>query len=116
MLAPLVLILAALARRALSAVAADARTPTPWFVYAFIALVLLASSGGVPVVLLDSARWASQALLALALAAVGLCTDLRSIVARGWRPFALGGLASAFIGLLALLLVYALRTMPGAAT
>jgi uncharacterized integral membrane protein (TIGR00698 family) len=116
MLAPLVLVLAALARRALDAVAGDARTPTPWFVYAFIALVLLASSGGVPQWIVDAARLASQSLLALALAAVGLCTDLRSIVARGWRPFALGGLASVFIGLLALLLVFAMRAIPGAAT
>lgn len=116
LLAPLVLVLAALARRALSSVAPHARAPTPWFVYAFIALVLLASTGGVPTLLVDAARWASQALLALALAAVGLCTDLRSIVARGWRPFALGGLASAFIGLLALLLVFTMRAMPGATT
>jgi uncharacterized integral membrane protein (TIGR00698 family) len=116
MLAPLVLLLAALARRALSAVASDARTPTPWFVYVFIALVLLASSGGVPDGILDAARWASQSLLALALAAVGLCTDLRSIVARGWRPFALGGLAAAFIGILALVLVFSVRAMPGAVT
>ncbi len=120
MLAPLVLVLAALARRALSAVAADAptasATPTPWFVYVFIVLVLLGSSGGVPDSIVDAARWASQSLLALALAAVGLCTDLRSIVARGWRPFALGGLASAFIGLLALVLVFSMRAMPGAVT
>jgi uncharacterized integral membrane protein (TIGR00698 family) len=115
MLAPLVLLLAALARRSAGTAAAAGKAPTPWFVYGFIALVLLASSGAVPDPLVDASRLASQSLLALALAAVGLCTDLRSIVARGWRPFALGGLASAFIGLLALLLVFSLGALPGAA-
>jgi uncharacterized membrane protein YadS len=47
----------------------------------------------------------AQALLAAALAAVGLETDLRQIRAQGWRPLALGAAATVFIGGLALVLV-----------
>jgi uncharacterized membrane protein YadS len=36
-------------------------------------------------------------LLALALAAVGLETDIRRLVAQGWRPMALGALATLWI-------------------
>jgi uncharacterized membrane protein YadS len=36
-------------------------------------------------------------LLALALAAVGLETDIRKLIAQGWQPLALGALATLFI-------------------
>jgi uncharacterized membrane protein YadS len=36
-------------------------------------------------------------LLALALAAVGLETDIRRLIAQGWRPLALGALATLWI-------------------
>jgi uncharacterized membrane protein YadS len=41
----------------------------------------------------------TQALLALALAAVGLETDVRRLIAQGWRPLALGGAATLWISL-----------------
>jgi uncharacterized membrane protein YadS len=47
----------------------------------------------------------TQALLALALAAVGLETDFRHIAARGWRALLLGGLASGFIAVTTLALI-----------
>jgi uncharacterized membrane protein YadS len=69
----------------------------PWFVFGFLALVGLNS-----VVSVDpSARVAIVALtnflLAMALAAMGLGTDFRKLVAAGPRPLLLGAVASLFI-------------------
>ncbi|MBV9741395.1 MAG: YeiH family putative sulfate export transporter, partial [Hyphomicrobiales bacterium] len=44
-------------------------------------------------------------LLAMATAAMGLETDIRKLMAKGIRPFLLGGMAWIFVGTLALLLV-----------
>jgi uncharacterized integral membrane protein (TIGR00698 family) len=105
LLAPMVLLQGAAARRVEHGALPTARPPAPWFVFGFLGMVVLASAGAVP----DSARGpialVTQALLALALAAVGLETDFRHIAARGWRALLLGGLASAFICALTLTLV-----------
>ena len=105
LLAPLVLLLGAWTARAAGGGAAGvaargvaaARPPTPWFVFGFLAMVLVASSGVVPAAARGGIALATQAILALALAAVGLETDFRRIVARGWRALLLGALATLFI-------------------
>ena len=104
LLAPMVLLLGAWTVRAAGGRAADAasgmaaaRPPTPWFVFGFLAMVLVASAGVVPAAARGGIALATQAILALALAAVGLETDFRRIVARGWRALLLGGLATLFI-------------------
>ena len=75
-----------------------AAVPMPWFVLGFVAMVVLASTGLAD----DGSRRAvaltAQVLLALALAAVGLETNLRRVVAQGWRPLLLGGIGTLFIG------------------
>lgn len=103
MLAPMILALGWLARRAAGAGAAA--VPTPWFVFGFIALVAVSSLGWVPGNLRPGLMLLTQVILAISLAAVGLETDFRRIVARGWRPLALGGLATVFIAALAFTLI-----------
>ncbi len=102
MLAPLVLFMSHWVARKHSEAAA---VPVPWFALGFLAMVALASSELLPASMLAVLGLLSQALLALALAAVGLETDLRHIRDQGWRPLALGALATVFIGGLALVLV-----------
>jgi uncharacterized integral membrane protein (TIGR00698 family) len=103
MLAPMVLLLGlVLARRAGGGASA---VPVPWFAFGFVAMVCVASANVLPDPALVALAWLSQALLAIALAAVGLETDLRSIRAQGWRPLALGAAATVFIGALAFGLV-----------
>lgn len=98
MLAPLVLALGAwLARR--EGDGAAGRAPMPWFVFGFLGMVLLAGTGWIPDGVRAHANLVTQALLALALAAVGLETDLRRLIAQGWRPMALGALATLWIAL-----------------
>jgi uncharacterized membrane protein YadS len=69
----------------------------PWFVFGFLGMVLLAGTGWIPTELRDTANLGTQMLLALALAAVGLETDMRKLIAQGWQPLALGALATLFI-------------------
>ena len=98
MLAPLVLLLGAwFARQAKDDGRPRGKAPFPLFVFGFLGMVLLAGTGWIS----DDARalsnLATQALLALALAAVGLETDIRRLIAQGWRPLALGALATLWI-------------------
>jgi uncharacterized integral membrane protein (TIGR00698 family) len=83
--------------------------PMPWFVLGFLALVGVNS-----VITVDpSARAAivvaTNFLLAMALAAMGLGTDFRKLVAAGPRPLLLGAVASLFISGLTLSLVLLAR-------
>jgi uncharacterized membrane protein YadS len=76
----------------------------PWFVFGFLGMVLLAGTGWVPAGARQASTLLAQSLLALALAAVGLETDVRKLIAQGWQPLALGALATLFISASTLLL------------
>ncbi len=64
--------------------------PVPLFVAAFVACVVIASSGLLPARLLGAANWLDALLLTLALAGLGLGVRLREVIALGWRPIILG--------------------------
>lgn len=107
MLAPLVLLMGLWAQRLSSrSDAGSGRTPMPWFVFGFLGMVLIAGTGWVAAEWRSGANLATQALLAFALAAVGLETDLRKLVAQGWRPLALGATATVFIASTTLMLTW----------
>ena len=66
------------------------KTPLlPWFTVAFVALMLLNSTGWVSSVIQSGASSVSQAFLVLAIAAVGLKTSLQDVTQLGWRPVAM---------------------------
>lgn len=107
MLAPLILLMGLWAQRLSSRNdAGSGRTPMPWFVFGFLAMVLIAGTGWIAAEWRSGAGLVTQALLAFALAAVGLETDLRKLVAQGWRPLALGAAATAFIASTTLMLTW----------
>jgi uncharacterized integral membrane protein (TIGR00698 family) len=85
--------------------AGTASVPLPWFVFGFIAMVLVNSAGVVP----DAARPAIAStttfLLAVALGAMGLETDFRKLRMKGLRPLALGAAAWLFISALSFILI-----------
>ena len=91
LLAPVILLAAALARRHAGAqLAGGARPPwLPWFVAAFFVLVALRSFDAVPTSLLAGGQTLSQACLVAAMAAIGLKTRLKLLATIGWRPIAL---------------------------
>lgn len=103
LLAPLILVLGMLARR--GGHAAHGSAPTPWFVLGFIAVVLLNSALPLPEAMQRDVVSLTAFLLTMALAAMGLETDIRKLRAKGIRPLALGALAWLFISGLGLGLV-----------
>lgn len=67
-----------------------AKTPLlPWFTVAFVALMLINSTGWVPMKVQTGASTLSQAFLVLAIAGVGLKTSLQDVTRLGWRPVAM---------------------------
>jgi uncharacterized integral membrane protein (TIGR00698 family) len=101
LLAPMVLLLGWAARR-FPADNADpdgvrAAVPVPWFVIGFVALVAFNSVVTLPAAPKHLLVLLTTVLLTMALAAMGLETDVRKLKAKGLRPFALGAMAWLFI-------------------
>jgi uncharacterized integral membrane protein (TIGR00698 family) len=84
---------------------AAARPPMPWFVLGFVALVGLNSMIQIPAEVRAWVVGATTFLLSVALAAMGLQTDIRQLAAKGIRPALLGALASLFIASFSLALI-----------
>jgi uncharacterized integral membrane protein (TIGR00698 family) len=108
LLAPLVLGLAWLAARRARAAHADGphpKTPVPWFVFGFIAMMLLNSVVAIPAAARGPLTLGTTFLFTMALAAMGLEIDVRKLKAKGLRPLALGAAASLFIAGFGLALV-----------
>jgi uncharacterized integral membrane protein (TIGR00698 family) len=105
LLAPLVLSLGFIRSRRSGE--SHASAPAPWFVFGFIAVVVINTLIAVPVELKSALIQATPFLLAMATAAMGLETDIRKLLAKGLRPLMLGGVAWVFVGALALVLVKA---------
>ncbi len=105
----LVVISASLRGRAARAADGGPKTPLlPWFTVAFVALMLLNSTGWVPPAVQTGASDLSQAFLVLAIAGVGLKTSLQDVTQLGWRPvlmivlvtLGLAGMAAAYLALM----------------
>ncbi len=105
MLAPMVLGLGYIAARRAKGGTSGAGAPVPWFVLGFIAMVALASSGFVTEAVKGPTVSITQLLLTMALAAMGLETDIRRLAAKGLRPALLGGASWIFIVSLSLALI-----------
>jgi uncharacterized integral membrane protein (TIGR00698 family) len=82
-----------------------ARPPMPWFVLGFVAIVGLNSLVVIPSEQKALIATVTTFLLSVALAAMGLETDFRKLLARGMRPALLGALAFIFIASFSLALV-----------
>jgi uncharacterized integral membrane protein (TIGR00698 family) len=102
---PIVGFMAAL--RARASAAAGARVPwsriVPWFIVWFLCAALVNTTGIVPADWHGGIADGATFLISIALAAIGLQTDLRRLVSTGFRPLALGftlWLAVAFTSLL----------------
>jgi uncharacterized integral membrane protein (TIGR00698 family) len=107
LLAPVVLALGFLAsRRAKDTSGTSASVPLPWFVLGFIALAGLNSVFAIPPHLKTVAVPATSFLLSMALAAMGLETDIRKLKAKGFKPFLVGLAAFLFIASFSLTLVH----------
>jgi uncharacterized integral membrane protein (TIGR00698 family) len=108
MLAPVVIFLGLMAARRASRDGHDraaAKVPMPWFVLGFIALVGVNSVITVPAWAKAAIVSATAFLLSMALAAMGLQTDIAKLRAKGVRPLLLGFAAFLFVSSFSLVLV-----------
>lgn len=108
MLAPMVIALGVIAaRKARQAGPAEKRKapPLPWFVLGFIAMVALNSVFPLAPSLKPAAVAITTFLLSMALAAMGLETEIKKLRAKGLRPLLLGAFAWLFIGAFTLALI-----------
>jgi uncharacterized membrane protein YadS len=80
----------------------------PWFVLGFIAMIGLNSLAVVPADAAHAVTPLTTFLLTMALAAMGLETDIRKLKAKGVRPLALGALSWVFISCFSLALILAI--------
>lgn len=111
LLAPLVMALGIIAvRRGAGVLGAKAgrKTPMPWFVLGFIAMIGVNSMGIIPADATHAVTPVTTFLLTMALAAMGLETDIRKLKAKGARPLALGALSWVFISCFSLALILAI--------
>jgi uncharacterized integral membrane protein (TIGR00698 family) len=74
----------------------------PWFVLGFLAMSLARSLGAIPAAWLSPMAQIAGFLIVCVLGAVGLNTDLRSIVRMGSRPLIVGLLLAGTMGVLSL--------------
>ncbi|MEH6951654.1 YeiH family protein [Nitrobacter sp. NHB1] len=108
MLAPMVIglgLIAARNNRKAGVTNATGRAPMPWFVLGFVALVGLNSVVTIPPEARSVIVTVTTVMLSMALAAMGLETDIRKLRAKGLRPLMLGAAAFLFIACFSLLLV-----------
>jgi uncharacterized integral membrane protein (TIGR00698 family) len=106
LLGPMVIALGIMARRSSTVPGANsARAPMPWFVLGFIALVGVNSLVVISAEMKTIIVAVTTFLLSVALAAMGLETDISRLRAKGIRPALLGALAFLFIAGFSLLLI-----------
>jgi uncharacterized membrane protein YadS len=81
------------------------KTMVPGFVLGFIAMAVLNSLGAFPPAVLDVLKTVSSWLIVMALAGIGLETDLAALRAIGLRPFYAGLCAATFMAVVSFCLV-----------
>lgn len=109
LLMPVVMLISLLYRRQQATEGKALNMPlVPGFLVAFVVMVLLASSGWVPPVVVQGATDASRACLVLAIAAAGIKTSIEELLQLGWKPLMLFLGETLFIGLFVLLAVLGL--------
>lgn len=106
MMAPVIILLGELSVRfGFAGEGKRGKPPFPWFLVGFLGMAALNSLIVIPAEAAAPIRAATTFLLSMAMAAMGLHTNLRQVFSAGMRPLALGLFASAFISLTVLGLI-----------
>jgi uncharacterized integral membrane protein (TIGR00698 family) len=112
LLAPMILVLGYFSARHLRTIDGDGvkrstpqRVPRPWFVLGFIVMMLFNTFDLIPHVEKTYLVQATTFLLTVAVATMGLETDLGKLRAKGWRPLLVGAGSWLFISIFSLVLI-----------
>jgi uncharacterized membrane protein YadS len=106
LLAPMIFALSIRARLSANrSTTRSAKPPLPWFVLGFIVLVGFNSVFAIPADARKVIATLTTFLLSVALAAMGLETDISKLYAKGLRPAILGAVAFLFIATFCLTLI-----------
>ena len=98
LLLPVAFAIAFIVARTTSAAQSGPKTPIPWFLIGFAALVAVNSFGWLSKPVAGFANDVSRWCLVTAIAALGMKTSFKDLVAVGWRPIALMVLETLWIG------------------
>nr|WP_274635978.1 putative sulfate exporter family transporter [Microbacterium bovistercoris] len=82
-------------------------TLVPWFLIGFLVVAVVNSLGVIPSGAQDFLVQASIFLIAVALAAIGLSTDVAALRRAGWRPLLLGAILWILVAVTSLLVIWA---------
>lgn len=85
----------------------------PWFLIGFVVVALINSTGLIPDAPRQVLVHVSVFLIAMALAGIGLSTDIPALRRAGWRPLALGGMLWMLVTLTALATIAATAALRG---
>ena len=98
LLLPVAFAIAFIVARTTSSAQSGPKTPIPWFLIGFAALVAVNSFGWLSKPVAGFANDVSRWCLVTAIAALGMKTSFKDLVAVGWRPIALMVLETLWIG------------------
>lgn len=107
MLVPLILLLNLLLRPGQS----RTELPVPFFLLAFMVLILIGHLGWLPAQLVDMAAAVSRCCLIITVAALGTKTFITELLQTGWKPLTLMASTTLFLALLAAGLLAAMNGM-----
>ncbi|MGO1174250.1 MAG: YeiH family protein, partial [Actinomycetaceae bacterium] len=79
----------------------------PWFLVGFLLMATLTSLGAIPETLRPTIVEISSFFITMALAAIGMMTDVASFRSAGWKPLAFGGLLWVVVAVSSLALMWA---------
>lgn len=85
----------------------------PWFLIGFVIVAIVNSTGVIPDAPREVLVHASVFLIAMALAGIGLSTDIPALRRAGWRPLALGGMLWVLVTITALATIAATAALRG---
>ncbi len=84
----------------------------PYFVLGFIAMIIFRNFGDLMfsnsnewLVVVDSIKFSSKVLLTMAMAAIGLSTNLKEIINMGYKPFFVGFIGMATVGIVSIITI-----------
>lgn len=109
MLVPVVLLISVLVARRASSQSGKRSSPLPGFLIAFVIIVVINSSGQLPLIVTESMIELSRWCLVIAMVGLGMKASFKELAAMGWKPMLLMVANTFFLALLVAIWIFAAR-------